>query len=139
MNITDIDDKIILRTHLNHLTAMVQAAAAFLAAADAAKKDQAAALETVLASATATLAIAKPGLPELIEAQHALADAAGTAGMEGVKVCDVQTAYLDLTSAYEFDFFNDLAALNVLPPDAVTRVSDYIPEIIEYVAALKPA
>merc|ERR1711965_254603 len=31
MNITDIDDKIILRTHLNHLTSMVQAVAAHLA------------------------------------------------------------------------------------------------------------
>ena len=76
MNITDIDDKIILRTHLNHLTAMVQAVAAFLAAADATKKDQVAALEKALAAATAALALPKPGLIELLEAQQALADAA---------------------------------------------------------------
>ena len=133
MNITDIDDKIILRTHLNHLTAMVQAVAAFLAAADATKKDQVAALERALATATAALALPKPGLIELLEAQQALADAAGGAGMEGLKVCDVQAQYLDLTYAYELDFFNDMAALNVLPPDAVTRVSDYVPEIIKYV------
>lgn len=127
MNITDIDDKIILRTHLNHLTAMVQLAL------EAQKTAAASALDAAVASAKATLAIAKPTLAELLEAQEALEAAAGEAGVDGIRACDVQRQFLDLTAAYELDFFNDMAALNVLPPDAVTRVSDYVPEVIAYI------
>ena len=36
-------------------------------------------------------------------------------------------------AAFEVEFFDDLAALNVLQPDAITRVSDYLPEIIAYI------
>ncbi|EOD04635.1 cysteine--tRNA ligase [Emiliania huxleyi CCMP1516] len=61
MNITDIDDKIILRTHRNHLEAM---------------------------------------------------------------------------AALEASFFEDMAALNVRPPDAVTRVTDYVPEIVSYIETI---
>lgn len=34
---------------------------------------------------------------------------------------------------YENEFFADMARLNVLPPDVLTRVSEYVPEIVEYV------
>lgn len=34
---------------------------------------------------------------------------------------------------YENEFLNDMKQLNVLPPDVLVRVSEYIPEIIEYI------
>ena len=34
---------------------------------------------------------------------------------------------------FENDFLQDMCALNVLQPDVLTRVVEYIPEIIEYV------
>ena len=131
MNITDIDDKIILRTHLNHLILMVDAVKGHASPPDE--------LAAALAAAEAALALPKPGLQDLLQAQRGLAAAVVAAGMpsEGATaVCDVQTAFLDLTTAYEADFFDDMARLNVMPPDAITRVSDYVPEIITYIQTI---
>ncbi|VDO64750.1 unnamed protein product [Haemonchus placei] len=39
----------------------------------------------------------------------------------------------NLAKTYEREFLSDMARLNVLPADVVTRVSEYIPEIVTYV------
>ncbi|KAK6023665.1 cysteine--tRNA ligase [Ostertagia ostertagi] len=39
----------------------------------------------------------------------------------------------NLAKAYESEFLSDMARLNVLPADVVTRVSEYVPEIVAYV------
>ncbi|KAL2018614.1 hypothetical protein VTK56DRAFT_584 [Thermocarpiscus australiensis] len=44
-----------------------------------------------------------------------------------------QTIFTDLTQAMETAFNDDMAALNVLPPDAVTRVTEYVPQIVSFV------
>lgn len=44
-----------------------------------------------------------------------------------------QKIFKDLTSFWETDFMQDMKFLNVLPADILTRVTEYIPEIIEYV------
>jgi len=135
MNITDIDDKIILRTHRNHLEAMAALVAA--AAAEAAEAAGAAALREAVEAAEAALAAPKPTLLELVGAQTALRDAAAAAGMASPPaVCDVQTAFVKLTLEQEASFFEDMAALNVRPPDAVTRVTDYVPEIVSYIETI---
>ena len=41
--------------------------------------------------------------------------------------------FSDLTQRWEREFHRDMAALNVLPADVLTRVSEYVPEIVEYV------
>ncbi|KAK3315770.1 tRNA synthetases class I (C) catalytic domain-containing protein [Apodospora peruviana] len=44
-----------------------------------------------------------------------------------------QTMFTDLTQAMEKAFNDDMIALNVLPPDAVTRVTEYVPQIVSFV------
>lgn len=44
-----------------------------------------------------------------------------------------QTMFTDLTQAMEQAFTDDMDALNVLRPDAVTRVTEYVPQIVAFV------
>ncbi|CAG0884404.1 unnamed protein product [Cyprideis torosa] len=41
-----------------------------------------------------------------------------------------------LTRSTELSFFNDLASLNVLPPTALARVTENIPQIVEFIQAI---
>ena len=155
MNITDIDDKIIVRTWVLHLQSLVAALAAEPK------------LDAAVAAARATLDAngGKPGLPDLIAAQDALLAAAAAAGVEAPSGCDVQSAFLRLTTKFEAEFFGDMEALRApagepprnsprnsaqfsdkrRPPslrrsvlqDAITRVSDYVPEIVAYIEAIQ--
>ena len=125
MNITDIDDKIILRTHRRHLEQM-------LAGLTASTPE----LEAACVLARDALNAPQQELGLYIDAQRALCAAASASGVEGLLECDVQSDFLKLTAEFEKEFFDDMAALNVLPPDAVTRVSDYLPEIIAYIETI---
>jgi cysteinyl-tRNA synthetase len=51
---------------------------------------------------------------------------------KGSNVTD-QKIFRDLAAYWEADFMEDMGALNVLPADYLTRVSEYVPEIIAYV------
>jgi cysteinyl-tRNA synthetase len=44
--------------------------------------------------------------------------------------------FKELASHYEAEFFDDMSRLGVKVPDLITRVSEYIPEIIEYINQL---
>jgi cysteinyl-tRNA synthetase len=44
--------------------------------------------------------------------------------------------FRELASKYEDEFFEDMAALGVQLPDLVTRVSEYVPEIVSYIQTL---
>ncbi|KAK0640751.1 tRNA synthetases class I (C) catalytic domain-containing protein [Cercophora newfieldiana] len=44
-----------------------------------------------------------------------------------------QTMFTDLTQAMERAFEKDMSDLNVLPPDEVTRVTEYVPQIVTFV------
>jgi len=41
--------------------------------------------------------------------------------------------FRDLASIYEAEFLEDMASLNVLLPDIMTRVSEYVPDIVDFV------
>ena len=45
---------------------------------------------------------------------------------------DVQTAAA-VARQFEHEFFRDMAMLGVLPPDAVTRVTEFLPDIVRFV------
>ncbi|KAL2754863.1 hypothetical protein ACRALDRAFT_1064644 [Sodiomyces alcalophilus JCM 7366] len=44
-----------------------------------------------------------------------------------------QTIFTDLTQSMERLFFDDMDALNVLRPDVITRVTEYVPQIAQFV------
>ncbi|KAH7647605.1 cysteinyl-tRNA synthetase [Cryptosporidium bovis] len=44
--------------------------------------------------------------------------------------------YLDLAREFEAEFFEDMKRLNVKLPDVVTRVSEFVPEIIEFISKI---
>lgn len=46
------------------------------------------------------------------------------------------TLFAKLSAHWETRFFADMECLNVLPPDTVTRVTDYIPEVIGFVETI---
>ena len=167
MNITDIDDKIILRARQAHL---VEQFAKENAVLDDGLRGKL--LESVRIYAQGKLNVsiddASQGLAALsslnmdsdeegklslardtaLKALEALTSGTG----EGEKVyaafqdilaydldrnlghtVDDQAIFRSLASFWERDFLQDMRSLNVLPPDFMTRVSEYVPEIISYV------
>lgn len=44
--------------------------------------------------------------------------------------------FTEVAAYWEEDFLADMAALNVRPADAITRVTEYVPEIIDYVKTI---
>ncbi len=45
--------------------------------------------------------------------------------------------FLDIARHYETEFFHDMKALNVELPDVITRVSEFIPEIIDFIKKIE--
>ena len=68
---------------------------------------------------------------------HAVSDAdTGEDKME-VAAARERRSVLEIAEFYTKAFFEDLAALNVLPADAYPRASDYVPQMIEFAATLE--
>ncbi|XP_070558750.1 cysteine--tRNA ligase, cytoplasmic-like [Ptychodera flava] len=53
-------------------------------------------------------------------------------GRKGHEITD-NSIFSSLPQHWEAEYHKDMTALNVLPADVLTRVSEYIPEVIEYV------
>ncbi|XP_076971507.1 cysteine--tRNA ligase, cytoplasmic [Tamandua tetradactyla] len=160
MNITDIDDKIIKRARQNHLFEQYRErkppAAQLL-------EDVHAALKPFSEKLNATTDPDKKQMLEKMQQAVALAtealegavcsrvageelDARVQGLLEGAK--DLLSEWLDarfgsevtdnsifskLPKFWEEEFHRDMEALNVLPPDVLTRVSEYVPEIVAFV------
>lgn len=49
---------------------------------------------------------------------------------------ELNTDWAVLSKAYENEFFNDLAALNIRKPAIVSRATDFIPQMIKFIQSL---
>ncbi|PRW33977.1 Cysteinyl-tRNA synthetase isoform C [Chlorella sorokiniana] len=176
MNVTDVDDKIILRARRNHLLSSYRDAArdpaqvyadasAALAAAVDKQRGKVAEAEAALAEAAAdsgsvaekrreelatNLAQEQMLLGKQLSAAAALEAAGAAAAIErqleiaGDALAEALDKQLGATvtdpaifrahaAKYEGEFLEDLAALGCRLPTVLTRVSEYIPEIVQYV------
>ncbi|KAL6113666.1 cars1 [Pungitius sinensis] len=160
INITDIDDKIIRRARQNHLldqykkkqpkaaqilqdvlSARKPFKAALASTTDPDKKQMMERLDAAVSAALLPLQAAAEG-----KAAHEVVQPLAEVLLENSK--DLLSDWLDeqfgsevtensifsiLPSYWEGEYHRDMEALNVLPPDVLTRVSEYVPEIVEFV------
>ncbi|KAI9294736.1 cysteinyl-tRNA synthetase [Neoconidiobolus thromboides FSU 785] len=167
MNITDIDDKIILRARQNYLfdnfmkenkseKELVYLKESFSYYLE--KKLNAKDLNNVPANEDPKfkmyLTAATQANDSIIKIEELIKDSVNN--QEKIQIefnnCkDILANYLDLQKGsevtdpkifrelaayWENDFMQDMKALNVLPADIVTRVSEYVPEIISFVETI---
>uniref|UniRef100_A0A8B9LDD5 Cysteine--tRNA ligase, cytoplasmic n=1 Tax=Astyanax mexicanus TaxID=7994 RepID=A0A8B9LDD5_ASTMX len=160
MNITDIDDKIIKRARQNHLLVQYRAkkpsASQILQdvltakqpfqvklaeTTDPDKKQMLERLDTAVTTALTPLqgaiqskapdaAIQKQAEVLLEEAKDLLSDWLDS--QFGSQVTE-NSIFSLLPKYWEGEYHKDMDALNVLPADVLTRVSEYVPEIVEFV------
>ncbi|XP_045039276.2 cysteine--tRNA ligase, cytoplasmic isoform X2 [Desmodus rotundus] len=160
MNITDIDDKIIRRARQNHLferyreerpraTRLLEDVRAALQPfsvrlSETTDPDKRQMLERTLQAVRLAVEPLERGLQVglasedvdshaqvlLEEARDVLSDWLDSA--LGSEVTD-NSLFSELPKFWEAEFHRDMQALNVLPPDALTRVSEYVPEIVNFV------
>ncbi|XP_017667941.1 cysteine--tRNA ligase, cytoplasmic isoform X1 [Pipra filicauda] len=160
MNITDIDDKIIKRARQNYLferyrenkstpdqlledvrTASELFSVKLNETTDPDKKQMLERIQNAVKAAFDPLQEAvQAKLPAeeinrcheklLEEAKDLLSDWLDT--KFGSQVTD-NSIFSKLPKFWEGEFHKDMEALNVLPPDVLTRVSEYVPEIVDFV------
>jgi len=162
MNITDIDDKIIKRARQNHLyqqylaaghqldkiledcnTVMVHFEGVVAGTTDPDKKAMQERLFSKLKSAVGELEVALGSGDKanvevkkeqlLKDAKDLLSDWLDT--QHGREVTD-NSIFSSLPQYWEEEFHKDMESLNVLPADCLTRVSEYVPEIVDYIAKM---
>ncbi|XP_063738059.1 cysteine--tRNA ligase, cytoplasmic isoform X2 [Eleginops maclovinus] len=160
MNITDIDDKIIKRARQNHLLEqykekqpqaaqilqdVLSARGPFQAnLASTTDPDKKQMLERMDAAVTAALQPLQAAMES--KAAQEVAQPLAEVLLQSSK--DLLSDWLDkqfgsqvtensifsiLPNYWEGEYHKDMEALNVLPPDVLTRVSEYVPEIVDFV------
>ncbi|XP_067628405.1 cysteine--tRNA ligase, cytoplasmic [Eurosta solidaginis] len=161
MNVTDIDDKIIKRARHNYLYDRYVSVASTLSW-ERLLADQKEVLEQFYAICKATSDHDKKNMYErmlirMTDAMDTLTMAVASNDSEKVdEACEIYLAeakdpiaeWLDrkegttvkdnsifetLPRYFENSFHKDMQALNILPPDVLTRVSEYVPQIIKFI------
>uniref|UniRef100_A0A8C5QVD1 Cysteine--tRNA ligase, cytoplasmic n=1 Tax=Leptobrachium leishanense TaxID=445787 RepID=A0A8C5QVD1_9ANUR len=136
MNITDIDDKVSVR-----LCARNPFLQKLNETKDPDKKQMLDKIAKAVSEAVKRLeeSIRQPANEEEIhkQTQVLLEEAADLLSewldfQHGAEVSD-NSIFSQLPKFWEGDYHKDMDALNVLPPDVLTRVSEYVPEIVQFV------
>ena len=126
MNVTDIDDKIVMRAHLRRSEAMIAAA------------EDVGGLDALTAPLKALLASGEKNLGEQESLTASLC--AAIVAKDPTAVADpdwtVQDGYLALAHAFEAEFMEDMRLMGVARPDALTRVSEYTEKIVQYIQTI---
>ncbi|KAK8776058.1 hypothetical protein V5799_030600 [Amblyomma americanum] len=158
MNITDIDDKIIKRARQDHLFESyrsqvdrppIELLREVKSAIDAYKAklekeddpDKRAMCARLLEQSLQASDAFEAALADGSVQREALLDGARDPVSDwldarmGATVSD-HSIFAKLAKHWEQEFYKDMAALTVRPPDVVTRVSEYVPEIVDYVAKI---
>ncbi|XP_028298741.1 cysteine--tRNA ligase, cytoplasmic isoform X1 [Gouania willdenowi] len=163
MNITDIDDKIIKRARQNHLldeykakqpqpaqilqdvlSARVPFQNSLKSTTDPDKKQMMERLDSVVSAALQPLqaAVTSGASDEAIQPlAQVLLDSSKDLLSDwldkkfGSQVTE-NSIFSILPKYWEGEYHQDMQALNVLPPDVLTRVSEYVPEIVEFVSKI---
>ena len=147
MNITDIDDKIIKRARQNHL---YEEYVSKPRDASALRSDVEKSIDRLLeqmeknkdpekkAMQERTLAKVKAALDQSpcilqVEAKDVLCDWLDS--QFGSSVTE-NAIFVSLPRHWEEEFHKDMADLNVLPADVITRVSEYVPEIADFIQVI---
>uniref|UniRef100_A0A2K6G8L2 Cysteine--tRNA ligase, cytoplasmic n=2 Tax=Propithecus coquereli TaxID=379532 RepID=A0A2K6G8L2_PROCO len=160
MNITDIDDKIIRRARQNHLFEQYREkkpqAAQLLEDVHAALKPFSVKLnettdpskKQMLERIQHAVELATEPLEKAVQSQVTGEEVDSCVEVLLEEARDLLSDWLDSTFGsvvtdnsifsklpkfWEAEFHRDMAALNVLPPDVLTRVSEYVPEIVNFV------
>ncbi|XP_008582409.1 PREDICTED: cysteine--tRNA ligase, cytoplasmic [Galeopterus variegatus] len=160
MNITDIDDKIIKRARQNYLFEQYlegkPQAAQLLEDVHAALKPFSAKLgetmdpykKQMLERIQHAVKLAAEPLEKAVQSRLAAEEINSCVEVLLEEAKDLLSDWLDSTLGsevtdnsifsklprfWEGEFHKDMEALNVLPPDVLTRVSEYVPEIINFV------
>ena len=117
MNVTDIDDKIVMRAHLRRSEAV-------LAKVPAGEHSELAEqLRALLAS----------GERDLGEQERLTKALAASIGFADDADWSIQRAYLELAHKFEAEFMEDMRLMGVAKPDMLTRVSEYTDKIVTYI------
>uniref|UniRef100_A0A8C4R1K5 Cysteine--tRNA ligase, cytoplasmic n=2 Tax=Eptatretus burgeri TaxID=7764 RepID=A0A8C4R1K5_EPTBU len=160
MNITDIDDKIIKRARQNYLLEeyknQLPAHAQLLNDVEESMEvmrkklqmtsdpDKRQMLERIAGNVDESLSTMKSEMntaqdgPQMSTLAQNLLDTAKDPLADwldarlGSQITD-NSIFSELPRYWEMAFHKDMKALNVLPPDVLTRVSEYVPEIVEFV------
>jgi len=127
MNVTDIDDKIIMRAHLRRSEAVLKLADERIAAGSPGASDAIAAASAALRDHLAS------GEKRLGDQDRLTRDLATLVSDPDAATWSIQTAYLDLAHAFEAEFMEDMRLVGVQRPDMLTRVSEYTDKIVAYI------
>ncbi|XP_046552685.1 cysteine--tRNA ligase, cytoplasmic-like isoform X1 [Haliotis rubra] len=157
MNITDIDDKIIVRARQNYLydqyvgqghspekiladikEAMGPFEAKVSSETDPDKKVMLEKMKVKVTEAVGSMETSMNNGGSLdVARENLLKNAkdvmAGWLDRSSGSTVSDNSIFSDLPRHWEEEFHNDMDALNVLPADVLTRVSEYIPEVIDYI------